>query len=412
MGYGNKNHRIAVFAEEIASLPEPEDGDSCRDFPVVILKASDKQVIDLLNGQILGPYSEAAKDMYNKKPVICSDSFINSSSCCSKGASKVNKLCSCNKGNVSKTKILKLYFDKHKDKELEEKKIPQVLPAKLSCCVSKKENNEKAQINGNAQNGNGNGNGYSANLFANPYYASNWTQASQPQQVTMEFPQIPTILPPVQNPPTLQSFQEPYQTQLPQDMFHNFAASNTGEVFEVVNVPSCSILGTCRCTADCKCPGCVEHNNAPKQSQPQLDTLRNDAQYGSNLILTLKDQKKAENRQTQPMVPPASFPKDFDTYANFLRLIIGEPQEPNDIEPTSNEEQACECPEDSCFCTNCEAHGIIDGYRLDDIFQSRNDNIKAEPLESTSFDSKRSILGPSTSVLSLSSGTSNQGKRP
>ncbi|PSK34692.1 hypothetical protein C7M61_004884 [Candidozyma pseudohaemuli] len=414
VGYGNKNHRIAVFAEEIASLPEPEDGDSCRDFPVVILKASDKQVIDLLNGQILGPYSEAAKDMYNTKPVIRSDSFINSSSCCSKGASKVSKQCSCNKANVSKTKILKSYFDKHKGKDVRVKKEPQVVPAKLSCCSSKK------QANGNAQNENG----YSANIFANPYYAGQLNNATQPQQTyNMSFPQMPQGYPPLQNKlPQTQVYPDTFQAQpqSQQDMFHNFAASNTGEIFEVVNVPSCSILGTCRCTADCKCPGCVEHNNAPKpQAEVQLESLRNDAQYGSNLILTLKEQKHTEQRQTQPMLPPVSFPKDFDTYANFLRQIIGdsqdvqEAQNGNEPERVANEEQACECPEEACFCTNCEAHGIIDGYRLDDIFNSRtvDQTIKTEPLDRTSFESKRSSIEPSTSVLSLSSNTSTLGKR-
>lgn len=416
VGYGNKNHRIAVFAEEIASSPEPEDGDSCRDFPVVILKASDKQVIDLLNGQILGPYSEAANEIHNKKPVIRSDSFINSSSCCSKGASKVSKLCSCNKSNVSKTKILKSYLDKHKNKLASVKREPELKPAKLSCCSSKKQNNGVPQQNGN---------GYSTNVFANPYYAQQWNQNPQipPQPFNIPFPQHQTVpqngynVPLQQNSlPPMSTFPEAGYTNQPQhDIFHNLAASNTGEVFEVVNVPSCSILGTCRCSSDCRCPGCVEHNNAPKPpAQVHLDALRNDAQYSSNLILTLKDQKpateKSPEKQPQPL-PALPLSKDFDTYANFLRLIIGE-QEPNnnDGEVNCSDGQSCVCPDDDCFCTNCETHGIIDGYRLDDIFNGRtagDNNVKSEPLERASFDSnKRSPIEPSTSLLSRSSDAS------
>lgn len=371
VGNGNKNHRIAVFAEEVASSPEPEEGESCKDFPVVILKASDKQIIDLLNGQILGPYCENQNKLYNQRPVISSDSFINSSVCCSKGASKVTKLCCCNKGNVSKSKILKSYLDRRIQKKGTVKSEPQVNPAKLSCCSSKKkiENNKSFT------------NGETANAFANSN--QQWTQ-------------VPQVPPPVQNaayPQTMMS-NGGMNNQLPTnpllqfqtttsidyssnkvhpDLYQNLASSNTGGVFEVVNIPSCSIQGTCRCTSDCNCPGCVEHNNAPKSSI-QLDTFRNDAQYGSNLFLTLRDQPQPTKPildKQPPASHPVSFPKDFDTYANFFRLLLGENPENQDPSSTEPLGDVCECPDDACFCTNCEVHGIIDGYKLDDLFASR-----------------------------------------
>ncbi|KAL6678513.1 hypothetical protein ACI3L0_000350 [Candidozyma auris] len=415
IGTGNKNHRIAVFAEEVASSPEPEEGDSCKDYPVVILKASDKQVIDLSNGQILGPYDEKAHEVQSRRPIIHSDSFINSSSCCSKGASRVTKQCSCNKSAVSRTKILKSYFDKHKNDKFPVKSEVHVQPAKSTCCSSKKQ--------ANATNNNDPHTPYPNPTLANPYLRPNLPQDSP--MVSSNIGQLPVqsnsyphnlftnvSFPSMSLPPFVPMPEMSYNSNhVRQETYSNLASSNTGEVFEVVNVPSCSISGTCRCTDACNCPGCVEHNNAPKPpAQIHLDSLRNDAQYSSNLILTSKEQPKkiSEKPGTQPIPPTGSVPKDFDTYANFLRSIIGESASvgqdsgQTEVESVNNsEDHKCECPDDACFCTNCEAHGIIDGYRLDDIFTSRaaleNHTIKQESINSTGCD-KHSPLCSSVSL--------------
>lgn len=229
---GNKNHRIAVFAEEIAT-DTPLD---CKDYPVIILKALDKKVIDLKLGEIVGPYRENAQ----RKPVIHSDSFVNTSGCCSRAA-KVSK-CGCNKKKVSKSRILNSYMKRHAPRE-------------------------------------------------------------EPL-----FPMDETLV------------------------------SNNGAVFEVINVPLCTLPGTCSCSADCACPGCAEHN------KPDLKPDLNNAQFGSNLVLL------------KPSVPAESYP-------HFLQQLMTI----RDKDP-DGENDPCVCPDDACYCTNCETHGIIEGYKLDDIF--------------------------------------------
>lgn len=125
---GNPNHRIAVFAEKVSENGENEDRSPTPDVtnrcasnstPVIILKTSAKQVIDLNDGRILGLYEELQKtgvsDGSNSKaPMINESSFINSSICCLSG--KMDKSCGCceNKTKkLNKQKILKKYLQKH-----------------------------------------------------------------------------------------------------------------------------------------------------------------------------------------------------------------------------------------------------------------------------------------------------------
>ncbi|CCG25263.1 Mac1 transcriptional regulator [Candida orthopsilosis Co 90-125] len=200
---GNPNHRVAVFAEEIATptdATDSEDGStatpptteprkSCKSQPIVILKASSKQVIDLTNGEIVGPYDESkvTKSTVEKpppqQPVINDESFIISSGCC---APKVTKRTGCGccgnkKKNVSKSKILQTYIEKRLNKDV-------VPPPKQVKFISESPH-QKLNNNGNSRS---------------------------------ETP-----------------------------------------VFEVVPISSCSIPGTCCCGSDCKCAGCVVHGNAP-----------------------------------------------------------------------------------------------------------------------------------------------------
>ena len=100
---GNPNHRVAVFAEEIANSEEILDNDNkskkCSTAPIVILKASNKQVVDLKSGEIIGPYDESktskvttTKPVPQQQPIINHDSFINTSSCCTPKISKGNRV--------------------------------------------------------------------------------------------------------------------------------------------------------------------------------------------------------------------------------------------------------------------------------------------------------------------------------
>lgn len=323
---GNKNHRIAVFAEEIARTPEPE-GNNCKDYPVIILKASDKQVIDLTNGQILGPYEERVKRSQPPNPVIRPDSFIHSSACCSKGVMKTRKSCLCNKKTVSKSNILKFYINKKMKEQGTDKKMKEEEPD---------------------------------HIFNNTLM----------EDLLNHEPLIPAF-----NQPDFSGF--PNSNPLPTG---NIASNPNGAVFEVINVPSCSIPGTCCCTVNCGCPNCVVHNNVAKPQN--LEFLNNDAQFGSNLILTLDNK------------PP--YVKEIDTYTNFLNQLIGPDsiQDPTETlteetteTPPTEEPNSCTCADDSCFCTNCETHGIIEGYKLDDIFGSKllfDYQFKQEKLKSPS----------------------------
>lgn len=136
---GNPNHRVAVFAEEIATPTDDTDSEdkgttstppltprSCKSQPIVILKASSKQVIDLTNGEIIGPYDESktTKSTVEKappqQPIINDESFIISSGCC---APKVSKRSGCGccgnkKKDVNKSKILQTYIEKRLNKDV------------------------------------------------------------------------------------------------------------------------------------------------------------------------------------------------------------------------------------------------------------------------------------------------------
>lgn len=101
---GNPNHRIAVFAEEFVTKEDEEEALSKKNMntknkPVIILKASSKHIFDLENGQVVGEYDEnehnQEEDFSVNAPLIKSDSFVNSSGCCSQGITKPRKSCGC-----------------------------------------------------------------------------------------------------------------------------------------------------------------------------------------------------------------------------------------------------------------------------------------------------------------------------
>lgn len=327
-GPESKNHRIAVFAEEV-ELP------SCKSTPLIILKASGKQIIDLRNGQIVGPYEENP----SSQPVIRPTSFVHVNACCSTGVSKVRKRCMCNHKTVSKSEILSSYLTRKK-----------MAPPRKPCCgggtASKPEHTLPPPLP---------------------------PAVKQEPEVSW----VPTGLHPPRHgdhgPQPEGAAEAPYRGPCAP------VVVNERSSFEVIPVPSCLAPGTCSCSAACACPGCVAHDNAPKTEA--LLFLNNDAQYDSELILTLRADQPAPGPPPAYSagppghlgeMPPADQGASRNGYVAFLQLLLSEPPPhapaPAPAPPHAPAMDSCRCPDDSCFCTNCEAHGIIDGYRLDDIF--------------------------------------------
>ncbi|KAG5418006.1 hypothetical protein I9W82_004335 [Candida metapsilosis] len=301
---GNPNHRVAVFAEEIAAPTEYTDsedgnsnststtntpppstsapGKSCKSQPIVILKASSKQVIDLTNGEIIGPYDESktTKSTVEKpppqQPIINDNSFIVSSGCC---APKVIKRSGCGccgnkKKDVNKSKILQRYIEKKLNKEV----VPPPKQVKfISETPDKKVNH------------------------------------------------------------------------------HNANGRSETPVFEVVPISSCSIPGTCCCDSNCSCVGCEVHGNAqeaPQQTLPQPNNLPiNTASNMETLVFN--------------SLPNHNVPKALPDEMYQQPAMFNQPQFEPVVQPSPG---ACLCPADACDCTNCEVHGIIDGHKLDEYF--------------------------------------------
>lgn len=85
----------------------------------------------------------------------------------------------------------------------------------------------------------------------------------------------------------------------------------------------------CLCDDSCQCPGCQVHNipwQFPEPPQPQAE-------------------------------PQFDLPDPYSVITTPGSDILG---------PMSDSPTCC-CPNDACDCTNCETHGIINGFKLDDI---------------------------------------------
>lgn len=149
---------------------------------------------------------------------------------------------------------------------------------------------------------------------------------------------------------------------------NDLLVDNRNQVFNVVNVPSCSVPGTCLCSDSCTCEKCETHNPSAKNehSNPYISLSeplgRQDTVHDLDLMFS---QRVVHESKWQNL-----------DYMGFLQLIITEGQEDNSTEDSrsdgfSGDQQGpelCSCAEGQCFCSNCERHGIIDGVRLDDFF--------------------------------------------
>lgn len=272
---GNPNHRVAIFAEEIAksNLSSTTSTKKCKSEPIIVLKASSKQVIDCSSGVIIGPYDETKTQPSTVErntplpPIISSESFINVSACCTPKISK-GKSCGCcnNKRKaVNKSKILQNYIKSRLNHKINDKET--------LVFVNKSKTTSKLQ-------------------------------------------------------------KEDHQ------------------IYGVVPVPSCSIPGTCCCDDACSCPGCMVHGNSkykllfPSLKQPVTETVNHAANPFEN------EEKVIFNSLPQT-----------DKSDLFFNTGPNIPQT-----DTSNE---CSCPPNACDCTNCETHGILNGFRLDDYFKDQ-----------------------------------------
>ncbi|CAI5760386.1 unnamed protein product [Candida verbasci] len=173
---GNPNHRIAVFAEEIDETTPTnyeEDSISCKSQPIVILKCSSKQVIDLNSGELIGPYDESKtqpnilQKQQQPKIIINDDSFINTSSCCTPKISK-GKSCNCcnnKKKSVNKSQIIKSYITKKLNQDVQQnvELIPSCTIPGTCCC------NDDCKCNGCEVHNNNNNNNNNDNNSNNNY---------------------------------------------------------------------------------------------------------------------------------------------------------------------------------------------------------------------------------------------------
>ncbi|KAK6202539.1 uncharacterized protein RJT21DRAFT_20342 [Scheffersomyces amazonensis] len=366
---GNPNHRIAVFAEEIApeikaasynddssKSPSPDTVVKCKKNPVVILKASPKQVMDLISGQIIGPYNEnLAKPREDERPpppIINSDSFIVTSTCCSGNGtltgpigSKISKQSSCgccsnkSKKNINKSKILKNYIQKHFTK-------------------NNNKNNNNIDLDKDIVN------------------------------VVKAEPIVQTV-------PQLQSQRHPNASE-PFQVQHN-----QQQVYDVVPIPSCSIPGSCCCDDNCSCEGCVVHGNATINDVNKflptfsMDYIADESNFNTisdtNIILnsisaavvnfTEQQQRQQQQSQSQSQQQqqqqqePQAVSDETTTTSTTTSVSIKTESEDHPVSQATSEtdspySQSCNCPPDSCDCANCETHGIINGLKLDDYFGS------------------------------------------
>lgn len=386
---GNPNHRIAVFAEEIDNNDRIGTGHgkgNCENkkIPVVILKASPKQVIDLNNGRIIGPYQEdIAIDESSKPPlpIINSNSFINTTSCCLNGISKPKKSCGCcsNKTNknISKLKILKTYLKKHMKPENERQFIDYSKLVQI-----KNENDDEDEISGKKH----------SVIIDNDNDKDN----------------------------------------------DEINSGNDNLLYDVVKIPSCSIPGSCGCDSNCACEGCFVHGNVSMNNlnNNQFSNLINYANNNEikmpNEIMSNYANKLSDmtNSQVENNISKGVNNSDTDinnvfandilnthngtqnvhthsqlgniqngdllisngnaTSNNHMNLLndhmytlqtdLGQqPADQNPQRPIQGplqggpqvekdiESNVCSCSND-CDCFNCETHGIINGMKLDDLF--------------------------------------------
>ena len=369
---GNPNHRIAVFAEEIEDEVVEK---SLKRTPVVIVKASAKQVIDLISGQIIGPYKESdyAPDPNSRPPppIISSDSFINTSVCCSGNTiTKKDKSCGCctnkSRNKFNKSKILKTYLKKRMTSSF-------INPEQVENNDLK--NNEIEQGEGNInQQAEGNTN-QQAEGSINQQAEGNITQ-----QVEGNINQQDTNIIKLEQVPQITKFGEGFQKQN-----DTKPSPESKALYDLVSVPSCSIPGSCCCDDSCSCKGCMVHGNSTLPINEANKMFPNYFEQSyleeyvpseDNIVFNSLGYNQIQ-RKDEVSLPPVSEPNTANFFASLLAeqsqqvsAMSSTPSEETDS-PNSN---MCTCSAAECDCYNCETHGIINGCKLEEYFLSTIDN--------------------------------------
>lgn len=163
---------------------------------------------------------------------------------------------------------------------------------------------------------------------------------------------------------------------------------------------SCTVPGTCGCDEDCNCEGCVEHNVPARSSAASPISVMgringavtgNEASYSTSAPIPKLEDVEGFNQindfnvfdffngsmadlQNALQIGPqnASLPTDNlqNSNMNNGNLQQFQLQSPQSSVEDEQEEQRCLCAANACNCTNCESHGIINGVKLEELFQN------------------------------------------
>lgn len=151
---------------------------------------------------------------------------------------------------------------------------------------------------------------------------------------------------------------------------------------------ACTAPGTCYCDDDCTCEGCEVHGNDANGDDANGDNANGDNVNGDSIAIAGNNAINAINGNNDSVNPnlnvnPKLDPFDLDindllagnlSMYEWLLQSANVPSESvsNGSTPiNSGDSQGyCKCPSSDCSCTNCETHGIINGIRLDDLFNS------------------------------------------
>ena len=314
---GHKNHRIAVFAEEIESDPDlpHANGSKCsKANPVIILKASAKHIIDFTSGKIIRPLGESNCSALPKTtgPYISEDSFINSVTCETGGIVKPKKGCNCcpnRGGKVNKSRIVSSYLKRRREQQ------PALQFIDYSDEIPKQSQERKPSLSSSA-------------VVKTPTSSSEDLSLSGDQS----------------------------------------------QYFDVWKVPSCTIPGSCCCGDDCGCAGCMVHGNSGAGPLKVDNTNLNHEYINYINLLIMKDTQnmmfssiaspelQIPGKPSGPSLPnDQGIPDQGISDEGIAGAAIADEGIPN---PGGQ----CVCPPGACDCPNCETHGIIDGLHLDDLF--------------------------------------------
>ncbi|CAN3356504.1 hypothetical protein DICA3_C03488 [Diutina catenulata] len=345
----NSDHRVVVFAEVVSSDPDSPN-------VVNVTKYSAKKLLDVRTNQVIGDYVEALSPQ-KARPLISGDSFINTSCGCSL-TGRVQKSCGCNSRNVNKKKILQKYLEKKAKKvrptpvATPAPSMPDFDPSMLSDMLQMVEHpcscDDSCMCPG-CQVHNipleplsfDMGGQWDAN-----HSASAGASFAQPDPMAMTA-----------------SMGSLGMGNVPVNGVSGGGVPLNGAVNGVPNsgagsgVPINSVNGVTNGTPYANGNGYhgsngfdYSGNYPPLTPAPSHNSFHRPYDNGYATPSTRADAYPAlSNRQFG-----VDYPSTFDSLT----------------EPTSETASTppCSCPPDSCDCTNCETHGNINGFKLDDLF--------------------------------------------